>query len=280
MRYKAILLATAAFVAAKSSAAVRMEHNAFLRRPVFSPRELVQELNADAKVGARYEKHFKMSRDTIRRFFRTLTLVPLSATRKYLVFNVDRKLVVRKRLLTLHKGTLVFADKKGRPVLKRSCGNPMVAYIPAIGVVSSTFAPTSAPEQAETSTEPSPPTMAATGAPLGDEPAAAPAPSPEVAIPVATVAAVAPAVAAAGAGISATTVVGALATAGGLVSVAGSSSNTKAPVKPGPKPVPEPLPVTALGAGLLLRRRFRRRRSEPTDAPLCPGCRSTQNRSS
>jgi hypothetical protein len=121
--------------------AQKMEHNAFLNKPVFSTAELNREVGSDPTVLARYVRHFMMDKDKLKKYFTSLRIRPLKETRRYLVFNVDKKLVVRRRMLVMRKGTLVFTDKKGKPILKRSCGNPMVEALPAVGTTASHFAP-------------------------------------------------------------------------------------------------------------------------------------------
>jgi hypothetical protein len=86
-----------------------------------------------------------------------LRLEPLRETKRYLVYNVDDKLVIRKRMLTMKRGTLVFVDETGKPVMKRSCGNPMATYIPPRGETLNAYAPPKPlevePEMPETLTE-------------------------------------------------------------------------------------------------------------------------------
>ena len=118
-----------------------MEHNAFLDKPVFTTDDLVRQVGSDPMVLARYVRHFMMDKGKLRRYFKTLELHPLKETRRYLVYNVSPSLSVGKKMLYMRKGTLVFTDHKGKPILKRSCGNPMVASLPAIGSTASRFAP-------------------------------------------------------------------------------------------------------------------------------------------
>ena len=119
----------------------QMEHNAFLRKPVFSSKALVQQVSTDPTVLKRYERHFMLNKDVLKDYFTKLELMPLRETRRYLVYNVDSKFRINKKMLILQKGTLVFADKSGKPVLKRTCGNPMVAYLPPKGQIAAKFIP-------------------------------------------------------------------------------------------------------------------------------------------
>ena len=131
-----------------SQAFAHTEHNSFLETPVFSVDGLLRELKSNATVATRYERQFKMSETDLERYFSTLHVAPLSESNVYLVFNVDDSLVIRARKLHLTQGTLVFVDPSGKPILKRSCGNPLVAAIPARGS-HATKTHSEAPEQDE-----------------------------------------------------------------------------------------------------------------------------------
>lgn len=119
----------------------QMEHNAFLRKPVFTTKQLTSQVKADPTVLRRYEKHFQTGEKGLVEYMDGLHLQPLKETKRYLVYNVDGQLHIGKKLLTMRRGTLVFADKTGKPIMKRSCGNPMVSYIPPRGETSNDFAP-------------------------------------------------------------------------------------------------------------------------------------------
>lgn len=127
---KIILLGGLIAVLATTACAQKMEHNSFLTKPVFTTQGLVDQVKNNKVVRKRYETHFKVTGPTIERYFKKLRLRPLTNTAKRLVYNVDKKYVVKSRKITFRKGTLVFVDPKGRIVLKRSCGNPMTAIIP------------------------------------------------------------------------------------------------------------------------------------------------------
>lgn len=110
-----------------------MEHSAFLTSPVFDVDGLVHELRASHLVQQHYESHFHLNQDSLQREFSSLHLEPLMVGKRYLVYNVDETGVVRSRMLLLPFGTQVFADQKHKPILKRSCGNPMIAVVPVSG---------------------------------------------------------------------------------------------------------------------------------------------------
>ncbi|MDX2065055.1 MAG: PEP-CTERM sorting domain-containing protein [Fimbriimonadaceae bacterium] len=120
--------------------AQKMEHNAYLRKPVFSKAELISQLE-DPIVLKRYEKHFKMGKSDLTRRFGEFRMGPLLETRRYMVYNIDPKYVIRKRYISMKRGTLAFFDRNGKPVMKRSCGNPMVAFLPPVGRVATAMTP-------------------------------------------------------------------------------------------------------------------------------------------
>jgi hypothetical protein len=150
-RFGLVLGVTLAIV--KLAFASTMEHGAFLNKPVFSTKELIAQLDTDPIVAKRFERHFMMDKADIRKVFASLVLKPLPVTRKYEVYNVDKNFKVGKKILTFKKGTLAFVNEAGKPILKRSCGNPM-AVLPPIGVT------------AESIQEPRPVELASTEAPM------------------------------------------------------------------------------------------------------------------
>jgi hypothetical protein len=181
--------------------AQKMEHNAYLRKPVFSKAELIAQLD-DPVVLKRYERHFKMSKPDLTRRFSEFRMGPLPETRRYQVYNIDPKYVIRKKNLAMKRGTLAFFDRNGKPVMKRSCGNPMVAYLPPVGKVASAMTPPAElpleePEQpevfaslvppvedmAETAIVPTLSSMESTSTEGGLMEVVPPAPAPPVAVP-------------------------------------------------------------------------------------------------
>lgn len=128
--------------------AQRMEHNAFLRKPVFTTEALVDQVRSDPVVLKRFERHFKMDKEALAEQFKGLTLRPLAKTDRYLVYNVDENYVIRSRRLLMKRGTLVFVDETGKPVLKRTCGNPMVSSLAPVGKTSPMIQMTPVTEEA------------------------------------------------------------------------------------------------------------------------------------
>jgi hypothetical protein len=106
------------------SAWARPELNAFLNRPVHSVDELVKQMRSDPAVLARYRKHYKMNKEELTAWFKTFRLISMPESKYYLTFNVDHRGVIRSKKVFYPRGTKVFVDRQGVPMMKRSCGNP------------------------------------------------------------------------------------------------------------------------------------------------------------
>ncbi len=126
MRLLRILFAVIAVAAVASSALARTEPNSFLNRPAYTKAELEDQIRTDSVVADRYMRHFGMTKDEVIQMVDGLTLDRLQEDGVYLVYNVPKWEEVRQRALYYKKGTLVWKDKTGEPVLKASCGNPLV----------------------------------------------------------------------------------------------------------------------------------------------------------
>lgn len=105
---------------------------AFIRRPVKSVPDLVAHMKTDPVVMARYSRHFRLPAERLITYFGSLHIAKLADDGVYLVYNVHADNVIRGRYFKLKKGTLVFADASGRPILKKECGNPMTMSLPTI----------------------------------------------------------------------------------------------------------------------------------------------------
>ncbi|MFN3684181.1 MAG: hypothetical protein ACK41F_09635 [Fimbriimonadaceae bacterium] len=103
----------------------RPEPNAFLNRPARTVGQLVRQVRSDPEVRDRFLRHYHLSPGQLEEFLRGLRVAKLERDGLYPVFNCRPDGVIRCRLLKLRRGTLVFADRYGRPVLKLLCGNPI-----------------------------------------------------------------------------------------------------------------------------------------------------------
>ncbi|HVT11577.1 MAG TPA: PEP-CTERM sorting domain-containing protein [Fimbriimonadaceae bacterium] len=125
----------------------RAEPNAFLAKKADSVTQLVHEVETDSDVADRYERHFGKSKDELVSYFGALHLAKLNSEGVYVIYSVDDQGVIKSHPQRLKAGTLVFADDKGQPILKASCGNAMVAgsnalqtsVTPSIGPASNTL---------------------------------------------------------------------------------------------------------------------------------------------
>jgi len=151
-------------------AAEAMPTGAFLRKPAYKVSDLITAVRTDPIVSDRYVRHFRMSKTQLVEYFSTLRLSKLDQGGAYTVYNVHDN-VLRSRVLNLKKGTLVFADASGRPILQQVCGNPMVWRIPPIAAEPIV----SAPATGDVTTMVDESTVAVTGMSVA-EPTVAPVP--------------------------------------------------------------------------------------------------------
>lgn len=118
-------MGTIVVLAMTLSAYARTDQNSFLNRPAHSLPDLINQIKTDDKVSSRYMRHFGMSKEEVVSMVSTFKLGRLPSDGVYLVYNVPSWEEVRARALMMKKGTLVWTDKDGSPVMKASCGNPM-----------------------------------------------------------------------------------------------------------------------------------------------------------
>ncbi|MCO5296363.1 MAG: hypothetical protein M9921_05850 [Fimbriimonadaceae bacterium] len=110
---------------AASAMAHRPEPNAYLNRPAHSTAELVQQAKSDPAVMDRYMRHYGMSRQEVIELLSGLHLAAMAQDTPMAVYNCsEQDGVIRSRLFVIKKGSWVFADASGRPVVKKTCGNP------------------------------------------------------------------------------------------------------------------------------------------------------------
>jgi hypothetical protein len=105
--------------------AQRPEPNAFLNRPAHSVTSLINQVKNDPEVFSRLSRHYGMNREELIAYLSTFREAKLTRTGLYTVYNVREDEIIRSRLLTLHKGSMVFVDPLGEPVMKKVCGNPL-----------------------------------------------------------------------------------------------------------------------------------------------------------
>jgi len=117
---------------------------AFIRRPVKSIDDLIAHAQSDKVVMERFTRHFRMKPDQVVQYFKSLHLAKIGEDGVYLVYNVRSDNIIRGRHFKLKKGTLVFADRNNRPILKKECANPMWMGLPPM-VAQTPVAPKASP---------------------------------------------------------------------------------------------------------------------------------------
>jgi hypothetical protein len=130
---KTILITVA--LAATVAAQAHVEKGSFLNKRARTVNELVWQTEHDAQVRSRYERHFHMSEADLIGYFEHLHVGAISRTGDYVVYNCHDDEVIRSRVFHLKAGTPMFVDSYGKPILKISCGNPMVAPTPKVALV-------------------------------------------------------------------------------------------------------------------------------------------------
>ena len=109
------------------TAAYAMPPNSYLVRTVNTTQELVNQIKSNPVVSDRYERHFHMTQGDVLEMVKGLRLTKTDATGFYTVYNVPVKTgELRSKLLKLKKGTKIWVDGAGQPILQWICGNPMV----------------------------------------------------------------------------------------------------------------------------------------------------------
>ncbi|MBX3112013.1 MAG: hypothetical protein KF857_08395 [Fimbriimonadaceae bacterium] len=104
----------------------RAEPNAFLNKSVRNHAELMRQIKNDRTVMDRYERHFGMTREQVIDMMSGLRLGATQEDGVFLVYNVPESGELRARSIFYRKGTKIWVDKSGQPVLKASCGNPLM----------------------------------------------------------------------------------------------------------------------------------------------------------
>lgn len=118
------VLCTAGF-----GATTKTPPGSFLRYRVSSTSALVRQVREDRIVGLRYANFFHMNRDEVVDSFKGFRLTTLPETRKLRVYFYDVRGRVVSEIRTLRKGTPVFVDAYGTPIMEEKCGNPLATRL-------------------------------------------------------------------------------------------------------------------------------------------------------
>lgn len=112
---------------ALASATQRTDLNAFLDVNVSTTRELVQQVEAREDVRDRYLRHYGMSEAELYAYLSSLRLHRMPEAETVTVYSVPGSGQVKSHRQLLHKGELIFVDRKGHGALLARCGNPLAA---------------------------------------------------------------------------------------------------------------------------------------------------------
>ncbi|MBS1705237.1 MAG: PEP-CTERM sorting domain-containing protein [Armatimonadetes bacterium] len=109
-----------------SGYAYTMPPNPFLVKPANSVGDLVGQIKRYPTVSHNYERHFGMTQSEVIAYMKSLKLTTLPQGGMFLVYNVPQSTgILRSKVLNLKKGTKIWVDWQGQPVLQWICGNPM-----------------------------------------------------------------------------------------------------------------------------------------------------------
>jgi len=246
-----------------ASYAQKMERGSFLRKPINSRTQLINQYRSDPIVAARYQRHFGMNDKQIVRYFGTLRQSTIPETRRYTVWHVEPNGTIQSRELMLRQGTPVYVDGSGRIAMKINCGNPMVTGEYARNQVPEEIV-AKPPVQEETTTvveapqvvEPEPDVVAVVPPPVIEPPVVVPPPVvPPAVIPPVVVAppvTSAPQIISPSGGGGGLGLLPLLLIPAGAVALAGGGGGGGAPV-----PEPATMMVLAAGAGMVMANRRR-----------------------
>jgi hypothetical protein len=122
------VLACSAGYAAKQQ---RTPPGSFLRYRATTVQDLANQVTRDPVVRARFAKHFKRSPDSLAAdIANEIKLVTLKSPVRVTAYYISRSGRISSKQKLLPRGTLVFADSKGTPIMAWSCGNPLTTAIP------------------------------------------------------------------------------------------------------------------------------------------------------
>ena len=110
-----IVVATTAFA---------MPRNSYLLRPARTHADLISQIKAEPVVADRYQRHFGMNREEMIAYVESLKLTRLEKTGVYMVYGVPKNGVLHANPQLLKRGTLIWVDSTGAPILLEICGNP------------------------------------------------------------------------------------------------------------------------------------------------------------
>lgn len=112
-------------VALAAVSTARPDRNAFLNKKATNVQELIAQVKSDPEVRDRYERHYHMSGPKLIAYFQTLRLSRLTKDGSFQVYSVPPDNRIKVRTAIYRKGTPVYIDVAGQPVMIVKCGNPL-----------------------------------------------------------------------------------------------------------------------------------------------------------
>lgn len=128
-----LIMATAPAWAAKKPAQHRTGPDSFLPWRAYTVQFLIDQVQSDRVVSARLAKHFHVSEAELVSYFRAnLREVTIQQSGWRPVYGVTRTGLIYRSRDYFHKGAKAFGLANGTPILKLSCGNPLVTQLPPV----------------------------------------------------------------------------------------------------------------------------------------------------
>jgi hypothetical protein len=97
----------------------------FIPRPARTSDALARQVESNPVYMDRFVRHFQMKPSEVSAYLRSLRLAKLDKDTEVIMYNAPQSGAFRSRKLLLKKGTEVWVDSSGTPVLKANCGNPL-----------------------------------------------------------------------------------------------------------------------------------------------------------
>lgn len=102
----------------------QMLRNSYLVRPAKTHAELMKQVRTEPLVMDRYMRHYAMSRDEVINLLDGLRLSRLEKTGVFGIFGVPKDGKIHVNPQVIKKGSKIWVDASGKPVLLEVCGNP------------------------------------------------------------------------------------------------------------------------------------------------------------
>lgn len=109
----------------------RTPPGSFLKYRATTVQELTNQIKKDPIIQARYSKHFHKSvKDMLTDLSNGICLISIKNPVKVTSFYISKSGKIYSKQKLLPRGTLVFANSKGIPIIAWSCGNPLTTKLP------------------------------------------------------------------------------------------------------------------------------------------------------